>query len=156
MASMAASAILPVVMKTTGMRVDEPDLLIDLQSGLVGQAQVEENDIRRLGWTRSSPATPVPAISMRWSGAGKLSTNLSRDQGQVIVDEQNVGHGSLTSGASGRERPDLRPARTTTDGLDRTSPIARDAAQPCMLAEGTARDRLDISAAWLAFYSLSW
>ena len=40
MASMAASADLASVMKMTGMRAsNSPDLLVDLQPGLVGQAQ---------------------------------------------------------------------------------------------------------------------
>lgn len=119
---MAASAILPVVMKMTGMRVDAADLLIDLQSGLVGQAQVKENDIRRLGLDpfepRHSGASDLDAVIR----GGKELTNLSRDQGQVIIDEQNVGHGSLTSGASGGARPDLRSARTTTDGRSAAFP----------------------------------
>ena len=34
-------------------RVDPADLLVDLQPGLVGQAQVEQNDIRRLGARRA-------------------------------------------------------------------------------------------------------
>ena len=46
MASMAASARLAPVTKMTGMRgVDAADLLVDLQPGLVGQAQVEDDDV---------------------------------------------------------------------------------------------------------------
>ena len=44
-------------------RVDLADLLVDLQAGLVGQAQVEENDIGRLG---TDPLEPFGA------GAGHL------------------------------------------------------------------------------------
>ena len=40
-------------------RVDLADLLVDLQPGLVGQAQVEENDIRRPG------ADPLQALRRR-------------------------------------------------------------------------------------------
>ena len=103
-------------------RVDAADLLIDLQSGLVGQAQVEENDIRRLGLDPFEPRHAGAGDLDAVIRGGKELTNLSWDQGQVIIDEQNVGHGSLTSGASGRERPDLRSARTTTDGRSAALP----------------------------------
>ena len=51
-------------------RVDPADLLVDVQAGLVGQAQVEENDVGRHGRTRSRPSAPVPATSTRCAGAG--------------------------------------------------------------------------------------
>ena len=85
-------------------RVDAADLLVDLQAGLVGQAQVEENDVRRPG------ADPLEAFG---AGGGHLDpvsrrgerlAHLLRDQGRVIVDEQQVGHGRLHPGRSGVSR----------------------------------------------------
>ncbi len=82
-------------------RVDAADLLVDLQAGLVGQAQVEENDVRRPG------ADPLESFG---SGAGHLDpvsrrgerlAYLPRNQGRVIVNEQQVGHGWRVPGSSG-------------------------------------------------------
>ena len=84
--------------------VDLADLLVDLQSGLVGQAQVEQNNVGRLGpdafQTSGAGRGNLDAVT----GSGKCLTHLLRDQDRVIIDEQHVGHDRLHLGTPGKEK----------------------------------------------------
>jgi hypothetical protein len=87
-------------------RVDLPNLLVDLQAGLVGQAQVEEDDVGRLG---THPLEPLGAggghLDPVLGGTERLA-HLLRDHDRVVVDEQKVSHDSLPPGAFGTIRED--------------------------------------------------
>ena len=76
-------------------RIDLADLLVDLQAGLVGQAQVEQNDIRRPGTDALEPFGAGAGHLDPVTGSGERLAHLLRDQDRVIIDEQQVGHGRL-------------------------------------------------------------
>ena len=83
-------------------RVDPADLLVDVQAGLVGQAQIEENNVRRHG---TDPLEPFGAGASHFdpvSGPGEHLAHQLRDQCRVIIDEQQVGHDALALGVPGR------------------------------------------------------
>ncbi len=94
---MAASAPLAMVMKMTGIRASMPaDLLVDLQAGLVGQTQVEQNDIGRVGADALEPLGAGAGHFDPVTGGGERLAHLLRDQGRVVIDEQQVGHDLVT------------------------------------------------------------
>src|SRR5262249_24721897 len=82
-------------------RVDAADVLVDLQAGLVRQAEVEENDVR-------GPGTD-PLESFRTAGCdldtvgrrGERLAHLPRGQGRVIVNMQERGHDALPPASRG-------------------------------------------------------
>jgi hypothetical protein len=81
--------------------VDGPDLLVNCQPGLVGQVQVEENDIRGSGPDPLEPfgtgGSHLDPVSRR----GERLAHLSRGQGRVVVDEQQMRHARLARVGSG-------------------------------------------------------
>jgi hypothetical protein len=77
-------------------RVDSADGLVDVQAGLVGQAQVQEDHVRRFGPDALNPVRPRAGHLDPVGGGGERLAHLHRDQGRVVVDEQEVGHGRLT------------------------------------------------------------
>jgi hypothetical protein len=92
------------------------DLLVDLQAGLVGQVKVEENNVRRPGTdpleSFGTGAYHLDPVSRR----GERLAHLPREQGWVIVDEQQVGHGRLALGWAGL----IREADVIGRAADRT------------------------------------
>ena len=68
-------------------RVEAADLLVDVEAGLVGQAQVQEDDIRRPGADLLQPLGASAGHLDPVSGGGESLAHLPRDQGRVIVDE---------------------------------------------------------------------
>ena len=72
--------------------VDPADLPEDVQAGLVGQAQVEENDVRGLGGDALEALGPGVGDLDPVCRGGERLAHLLRDQGRVVVDEQQVGH----------------------------------------------------------------
>ena len=73
-------------------RVDAADLLVNLQARLVGQAQVEENDVRMPGTDPLEPFSSGARHLDPVSGSGERLAHLPRYQGRVVVDQQQVGH----------------------------------------------------------------
>ena len=77
--------------------VDPPDLPQDVQSGLVGQAQVEKNDVG------PNVGEAVEAIAPRVGdldpvcGRGEHLAHLVREQVRVVIDQEQVGHGTRAS-----------------------------------------------------------
>jgi len=68
--------------------------LIDVQAGLVEQAQIEENIVRQNG---TNPLKPLGAGASHCdpvSGAGEHLAHKLRDLCRVIIDGQQVGHSS--------------------------------------------------------------
>src|SRR5262249_58878375 len=107
------------------------DLLVDLQPGLVGQAQVEENDVRRTG------ADPLQSLGTGGSNLdpvgrrGERLAHLPGDQGRVIIDEQQLGHGRSPSprhyppsvaGDSGRNKIEVVTRAEAAAALGLSSP----------------------------------
>jgi hypothetical protein len=81
--------------------VDPADLPVDVQAGLVGQAQVEENNPRRQG---TDPLQPFGGGASHFDpvpGAGEHLAHPLRDQCRVIIDEHQVGHDVLALGVPG-------------------------------------------------------
>jgi hypothetical protein len=70
------------------------------------------------GWARmcSRPAAPVQATATVCAGGGKGPAHLVGSQGQVVVDEQQVGHSWLALGGSGF----IREADAIVRAVDRT------------------------------------
>ena len=102
-------------------RVDLADLLVDLQAGLVGQAQVEQNDIGRLGADALEPFGAGAGHFDAVTGSGKRLAHLLGDQDGVIVDEQQVGHGRLRHGMPGEEK-----TTQSLSGAGSACPAGRD------------------------------
>src|SRR5262249_11975087 len=72
--------------------VDSPELPQDLQARLVGQTEVEENDIRGCGPNvLEALATRVGDLDSVLGGEEEVA-NLLREQVRVIIDQQQVGH----------------------------------------------------------------
>src|SRR5207245_554994 len=65
-------------------RVDRPDLLVDLQAGLVGQAQVEENDVRGPSADALEPFGAGAGHLDPVTGGGERLAQLLRDHGRVV------------------------------------------------------------------------
>lgn len=84
---MTASADLSLAMKMTGMRVDAADRLEDLQAGLVGESEVEQDDIGGLGAdarpSRGSRGSNLDSVT----GCGECLAYLLGDQVRVIIDQ---------------------------------------------------------------------
>jgi hypothetical protein len=60
-------------------------------SRLQGKAEIEENNVWRLG---SNPLQPLGGGASRFHAVvGKSPSNLLRDQVQVVIDQQQVSHG---------------------------------------------------------------
>ena len=74
-------------------RVDAADRLVELQAGLVGQSQVEEDDVRGVGADEPEPFRAGAGHLDPVRGGRERQAHLLRDQGRVIIDEQDVGHG---------------------------------------------------------------
>ena len=72
--------------------VDLAELRQDVQAGLVGQAQVEENDVRASG------GDPFQALCARLGdlnpvcGGGEHVAHLFGEQVRVVIDQEQVGH----------------------------------------------------------------
>src|SRR5262249_31858540 len=92
-------------------RVDAANVLVDLQAGLVRQAQIEENDVRRPGTdpleSFSTAGGDLDPVRRR----GERLAHLPREQGRVIVNEQEVGHDALPPASGGSARVVLSLAR---------------------------------------------
>ena len=78
--------------------IDLANLTQDLQSGLVRQAQVEENNVRRRG--RDVLQTLRTSVSDLDSvcGGGEYVAHLFREQPRVVIDKQQVRHGRVAVG----------------------------------------------------------
>ena len=77
----------------TGMRrVDAADLLEDLQAGLVGQAQVEENDVRASGGDPFQALCAVLGDLDPVCGRGEHVAHLVAEQVRVVIDQKQGGH----------------------------------------------------------------
>ena len=74
-------------------RVEAADLLVDFQAGLVGQAEIEQNHVRRIGADILEPRSPGAGDLDPVSGSGERLAHLLLDQVRVIIDEQQMGHG---------------------------------------------------------------
>ncbi len=85
-------------------RVDAADLLVDLEPGLVGQAQVEQNDIGRCWHRFVDPFGAGAGHLDPVTGGGKRLPHLLRDQDRVVVDEQHMGHGRLHLGRPAKDK----------------------------------------------------
>ena len=90
---MAESADRATVTKTTGMRASiRAELRQDVQAGLVGQAQVEENNVRASG------GDPFQALCARVgdlnpvSGRGEHVAHSVAEQVRVVIDQEQGGH----------------------------------------------------------------
>src|SRR5262249_7043074 len=82
--------------------VDVAELPQDVQAGLVGQAQVEENDVRpTVKGASEALAARGGDLEPVWGGGEHLA-HLVREQVWVVIDQEQVGHGSRASGARGR------------------------------------------------------
>ena len=92
-------------------RIDLADLLVDLQAGLVGQAQVEQNDIGRSGADALDPFGAGAGHLDAVSGSGEGLAHLLGDQDRVIVDEQQVGHAWLRYAGERKAARSLSPQR---------------------------------------------
>ena len=72
--------------------VDSPELPQDVQAGLVGQAQVEENNVRASG------GDPFQALCARLGdlnpvcGRGEHVAHSVAEQVRVVIDQEQVGH----------------------------------------------------------------
>jgi hypothetical protein len=73
-------------------RVDLADRPVDLQAGLAGQAQVEEDYDRRLCVDKPEPSRARACHVDPVRRARERHAHLLRDQRRVIIDEQDVGH----------------------------------------------------------------
>ena len=76
-------------------RVDAADLLVDLQAGLVGQAKIEQNHVGRIGADALQPRGPRAGNLDPVLGRRERLAHLLLDQGWVVIDEQQMGHGWL-------------------------------------------------------------
>ena len=90
---MAASADRATVTKMTGMRASiRRSCLEDVQAGLVGQAQVEENNVRASG------GDPFQALCGRLGdlnpvrGRGEHVAHSVAEQVRVVIDQKQGGH----------------------------------------------------------------
>src|SRR5262249_43156320 len=114
--------------------VELPELPQDVQAGPVGQAQVQENDARaNLGdalqpfGARAGDLDPV-------CGGGEHMGHLIREQVRVVIDQQQVGHGTRAPARwedPGRHRSlydpvteQYVPCLPPTAGRTRTSPTS--------------------------------
>ena len=68
-------------------RVEAADLLVDVQARLVGQPEVEENDIGRPGPDSLEPGEASAGDLDPVGGGGEELPNLGRDQRRVVIDE---------------------------------------------------------------------
>jgi hypothetical protein len=68
-------------------RVHFADRLVDLQAGLVGQAQVQKDDVRRLDPDARQSFGAGGGHLDAVCGGGECQPHLLGDQGRVIVDE---------------------------------------------------------------------
>ena len=79
--------------------VDLAELLQDVQAGLVGQAQVEENDIGpNFGGALEALGARVGNLDLV-CGGGEDVAHLVREQVRVVIDQEQVGHATRASGA---------------------------------------------------------
>ena len=76
-------------------RVDARESPIDVQAGLVRQAQVEQDDVRGVRADPLDPLCPGNGDLRPMKPGGEGHPKLVEDQVRVIVDEQQVGHGRL-------------------------------------------------------------
>ncbi len=74
-------------------RVDQADRLVNLKTRLVRQAQVKKDDIGRFGTNSREPIRAGGGNLDLVRRGGKSLADLLRDQGRVIIDEHQVGHG---------------------------------------------------------------
>ncbi len=83
-------------------RVDPADLLVDVRAGLVGQVEIEQNDVRQPGADvlEARSAGAGDHDSVRRGGEGLA--HLLRSQGKVVVDEQQLGHDALALRGAGK------------------------------------------------------
>jgi hypothetical protein len=89
-------------------RVDLAELLQDVQAGLVGQAQVEKNNVRP---TVAGAFEALPACGGDLDpvcGRGEHLAHLLREQVRVVIDQEQVGHGTRASARW--QDPALRPS----------------------------------------------
>ena len=77
------------------------DLLEDLQAGLVGQAEIEQDHVGRIRADVLQPCSPGAGNLDPVGGSGERLAHLLLDQGRVIIDEQQMGHGWLDPAKSG-------------------------------------------------------
>src|SRR5204863_6908146 len=115
------------------------DLPVDLQAGLVGQAQVEENNVRRPGADALEPFGAGTCHLDPITRGGERLARLFWDYDRVIIDEQHVGHGRLAPGGSGL----IREAVAIAQAVDRSIQTRKK----------TRGHNLNSSACRLAFYS---
>jgi hypothetical protein len=77
--------------------VDSPELPQDLQAGLVGQAQVEENNVwASAGDTLKALGTCVGYLDPVCWGREDMA-HLVREQAWVVIDQEQAGHGTRAS-----------------------------------------------------------
>ena len=89
---MAESADRAMVMKMTETPVYLADRLVDLQARLVGQTQVEQDDVRA-GRYATAQAPPRRSGHHNAMGVGgERQVHLPGNQGRVIIDEQDISH----------------------------------------------------------------
>ena len=72
--------------------IDFANRLVDIQARLVGQAQVEDNDVGRFGTHAVKPVRTGADDFDLVQGGGKRLPHLLRDHRRVIIDEQQVRH----------------------------------------------------------------
>ncbi len=72
--------------------VDLAELLIDLQPGLVGQAQIEQDDIRRLGSGLPQPLRPDASHLDLVVRSRERLTHLVEDRVGVVINEEQASH----------------------------------------------------------------
>ena len=93
------------------MCIDPADLLVHVQAGLVGQVQIEENDVRRRGTDPLEPFGAGAGHVDPVSGPGEHLAHELWNQCRVIIDEQQVGHDAFALVSLRRARVPL-PARS--------------------------------------------
>jgi hypothetical protein len=90
---MAVSAVFRAGDEDDGnARVDRADLLVDREPGLIGQTQIEKNHVRA-GRTDSVDAHgPGGDRCDLVTGGRKCLTHLLRQERQIVVDQEDMGH----------------------------------------------------------------
>ena len=90
---MAASAALAIVTKMMGMRsIDAPNLAVDLQAGLVGEVEVEQDDVRPSRPGAFEPLGPGRGHLDPVRRCGERPDHRLQARSPIVVDEQQVGH----------------------------------------------------------------
>jgi hypothetical protein len=116
--------------------VDAADLVVDLQPGLVGKAEIEDNNIRWLRADVFEPGMDCAGDVHPVRGCGERLAQLLRHEGRVVADVKETGGAAVVGAVVGGPRsPQLR-GRARFQGQGR-SVVGRQAQRP-----GTTTGRL--------------